>query len=143
MVIAYAAPSPLALIPLAGKAAKEMAQVLNIAPIEVGAATAPLTQDDLEQAAPDTEVQPRGPKAEHEVGPVTTQTAPAPPEGAGPVRVPSGAPLLKDGKDLVDLSHITDEKLKARILDMLAPHNDMWSAAIPYREDRVSLTRLR
>ena len=65
MVIAYAAPSPLALIPLAGKAAKEMAQVLNIAPIKVGAATATLTQDDLKQAAPDTEVQPRGPKAEH------------------------------------------------------------------------------
>ena len=77
MVIAYAAPSPLALIHLAGKAAKEMAQVLNLASIEVGAATAPLTQDDLEQAAPDTEVQPRGPKAEHEVGPVTTQRAPA------------------------------------------------------------------
>ena len=83
MVIAYAALSPLALIPLAGKAAKEMAQVLNITPIEVqlrqlGAATAPLTQDDLEQAAPDTEVQPRGPKAEHEVGSVSTQKAPAP-----------------------------------------------------------------
>ena len=62
---------------LAGKIAKEMAQVLNIAPIEVGAAMAPLTQDDLEQAAPDTEFQPRGPKAEHEVGPVTTQRAPA------------------------------------------------------------------
>ena len=43
MVIAYVAPSPLALIPLAGKATKEMAQPLNIAPIEVGAATAPLT----------------------------------------------------------------------------------------------------
>ena len=27
----------------------------------------------------------------------------------------------------MDLSHITDEKLKARILDMLAPHTDMWS----------------
>ena len=127
MVIAYAAPSPLALIPLAGKAAKEMAQVLNIAPIEVGAATAPLTQDDLEQAAPDTEVQPRGPKAEHEVGPVTTQRAPAPPDGAGPVLAPSGAPLPTDWKDLVDLSHITDEKLKAPILNMLAPHKDMWS----------------
>ena len=62
MVIAYAAPSPLALITLAGKAAKEMAPVLNIAPIE------------------------------------------------------AGAPLPKDWKDLVDLSHITDEKLKARIL---------------------------
>ena len=115
MVIAYAAPSPLALIPLAGKAAKETAQVLNIAPIKVGAATAPLTQEDLEQAAPDTEVQPRGPRAEHEVGPVITQIAPAPPEGAGPVRAPSGAPLPKDWKDLVDLSHITDENLKARI----------------------------
>ena len=125
MVIAYAAPSPLALIPLAGKAAKEMARVLNIAPIEVGAATAPLTQDDLEQA-PDTEVQPRGPKATHEVGPVTTQRAPAPPEGAGPVRAPSGAPLPEGWKGLVDLSHITNEKLKARILNMLVPYKDMW-----------------
>ena len=53
--------------------------------------------------------------------------APAPPEGAGPVQAPSGAPLPKDWKDLVDLSHITDEKLKARILKMLAPHKDMWS----------------
>ena len=107
MVIAYAAPSPLALIPLAGKAAREMAQVLNI-PIEVGAATAPVTHDDLEQAAPDTEVLPRSPKGEHEVGPVTTQQAPSPPDGAGPVRAPTGAPLPKDWKDLVDLSHISD-----------------------------------
>ena len=67
MVIAYAAPSPLALIHLAGKAAKEMAQVLNVAPIEIGAATAPITQDYLEQAAPDPEVQPRSVKAEYEV----------------------------------------------------------------------------
>ena len=52
MVIAYAEPSPLGLAPLVGKAAKEIAQVLNIAPIEVGAATAPLRQYDLEQAAP-------------------------------------------------------------------------------------------
>ena len=84
--IAYAASSPLVLKPLAEKATKEMAQVLNIAPIEVGAATAPLTQDDLEQTAPDTEVLLRGPKAEHEDGPVTTQRAPAPPEGACPGR---------------------------------------------------------
>ena len=103
-----------------------MAQILNIAHIEVRAATAPLTQDELEQAAPDIEVQPRGPKAEYEVGAVTTQRAPAPPEGAGPVRGPSGAPLPKDWKDLVDLSRITDEKLKSRILAMLAPHMDMW-----------------
>ena len=27
----------------------------------------------------------------------------------------------------MDLLHITDKKLKARILDMLAPHKDMWS----------------
>ena len=27
----------------------------------------------------------------------------------------------------MDLSHITDEKLKERIQDMLAPHKDMWS----------------
>ena len=100
MVIAYPAPSPLALAPLAGKAAKEMAQVLNIAPIKVGAATAPLTQDDLQQAAPDTEVQPRGPEAEHEVDPVNTQRAPAPPEEAGPVRAPSCAPCQKTVKTL-------------------------------------------
>ena len=83
-----------------------------------------------------SEVQPRGPKAEHEVGPVTTQRASAPPEGAGPVQTPSGAPLPKDWKDLVDLPHITDEKLKARILNMLAPHKDMWSGDL--RKIRVT-----
>ena len=122
MVIAYAAPSPLAPIPFPAKASKEMAQVLNIAPIEVGATTAPITQDDLEQAAPDTEVQPRSPKAEQEFSPVTTQPAPAPSDGIGPVWAPSGPPLPKDWNDLVDLSYISDEKFKSRISAMLARH---------------------
>ena len=78
MVVAYAAPSPLALIPLLGPAGREMSQVLNIAPLEDGAAkAAPLTQDDTEQAAPDFDVKTRVQGVERDVGPVTSQHAPA------------------------------------------------------------------
>ena len=128
MVVAYAAPSPLALIPLLGPAAREMARVLNIAPLEDGAAkSAPLTQEDLEQAAPDSDVKTRSQSAERDVGPVTSERAPAPPPSAGPIPAPAGAALPKDWKDLVDLSHIQDEEKSARILEMLALHKDMLS----------------
>ena len=127
MVIASAAPSPLALIPLAGKAAKEMAQVLNIAPIEV------VLCKWRRNGATYTE-RPRAGRPVHR-GPImgsegrargrSSHYAESP--ATGSVREPTGAPLPKDLKDLVDLSHITNDTLKARILDILASHKDMWS----------------
>ena len=127
-VVAYAAPSPVAIIPLLGPAAREMVQALNIAPLEDGAKkAAPLTQDDLEQAAPDFEVKARSQNVEHAVRPVTSQRAPAPPTGAGPIPAPADAALPADCEDLVDLSRIQEEEKRARILEMLAPHKDMWS----------------
>ena len=86
MVFAYAAPSPLALIPLLGPAAIEIAQFLNIAPLEDGAAkAAPLTESDLEHAAPDFKVKARNRDVEDAVSPVTSQREPAAPPGAGPM----------------------------------------------------------
>lgn len=79
---------------------------------------------------------------EHAVGPFTFNRATAPPPGTGLIPGPAGAALQTDWKELVDLSHIQDEEKRARILDMLAPHKDMWYGdlgKIPAQEHRIDL----
>lgn len=81
MLIAYATPSPLALVALLGDGAREMASLLNITPLEeTPPCETTVTQKDLARAAPDPKEAPTWePGASEEVGPPTTETAPPPP----------------------------------------------------------------